>query len=72
VQINSTGSPLTSNLWYTVIVRNLAQGSNSLAIEVNGSPISFTSSSSSGVSFAVFNGPLFIGGIPDPTQVQYT
>ena len=68
-QILTIGVPLDADVWYTITLRNLGQGSSMLQIMVNGEMANHTGSFE-GINFEVFDGPLFIGGHPSTSSIQ--
>ena len=68
-QITSEVS-LTPNQFHIVILTQLEEGSEGFSFSVNGVSSPVTTSSFSRVNFAVFEGPLFIGGHPDISTIQ--
>lgn len=68
-QFQTIGQPLDPDVWYTVTLSSLGQGSSTLQVTVNGETATHTGSFE-GVNFEVFDGPLFIGGHPLTSSIQ--
>lgn len=64
------GTPLTPNLWYTVRLEQLRQGSSAFNITINGALLAVNASQFSGLDFGQFDGPLFIGGHPNLSTIR--
>ena len=61
---------LAKNTWYTIELRHLSQGSSGLEMYLNNVSLSFSTDQFSGINFNVLNGPLYIGGHPQPKRIE--
>ena len=70
LQIIQTESSLLLNSWYKLDLLGLNQGSLGFSILLNNQSVSVQSDSFEGINFEVLNGPLYVGGHPNPLALQ--
>ncbi|XP_019852025.1 PREDICTED: uncharacterized protein LOC100635691 [Amphimedon queenslandica] len=69
-EIIQTGSSLISNSWYRLDLLRLNEGSSGFSLLLNNESLSVQSDNFEGINFEFLDGPLYIGGHPNPVAIS--
>lgn len=61
---------LISNSWYRLDLLRLNEGSSGFSLLLNNESLSVQSDNFEGIDFEVLDGPLYIGGHPNPVAIR--